>query len=63
MQIYIHLRIYIRSQIYTRLRIWRNNAILLPLTERTRMKEIVNVSKTWGIGKDGDLLVTLPPDM
>ena len=27
------------------------------------MKEIVNVSKTWGIGKDGDLLVTLPPDM
>lgn len=27
------------------------------------MKEIVNVNKVWGIGKDGDLLVNIPADM
>lgn len=27
------------------------------------MKEIVNVSKNWGIGKDGDLLEYIPEDM
>ncbi|MBQ7246472.1 MAG: dihydrofolate reductase [Lachnospiraceae bacterium] len=27
------------------------------------MKEIVNVNKVWGIGRDGDLLVNIPADM
>lgn len=27
------------------------------------MREIVNVSESWGIGKDGDLLVNIPEDM
>ena len=27
------------------------------------MKEIVNVSKEWGIGKNGDLLINIPGDM
>ncbi|MBQ0146123.1 MAG: dihydrofolate reductase [Lachnospiraceae bacterium] len=27
------------------------------------MKEIVNVSKQWGIGKNGDLLINIPGDM
>lgn len=27
------------------------------------MREIVNVSENWGIGKDGDLLIYLKPDM
>lgn len=27
------------------------------------MKEIVNVSESWGIGKNGDLLINIPDDM
>lgn len=27
------------------------------------MKEIVNVSESWGIGKNGDLLINIPADM